>query len=173
MERHRTAAKAGLHERGITGYMEVRFALSRPKPQWSQRELLEAAERAQIHTFGWPIGVVAPNGGGRPRPTSDGIVAEVVFDDYGSYDYWCLSRRGDFYLLKSLFEDKRGTGTLFFSTRIVRVTETLLYCGRLYSRLNTPTTTAINIGLPWRAERASAGICRQPHGISKRPHARR
>lgn len=137
----------GLKQSGKTGFMEVRFAVADSGLNVPQSKLLEAAEQAQIHTFGWPLGIVLSSDEDRPRPKTDGIVAEVAVGPKGRYDYWTLRRNGDFYLLKSLFEDERQPNQIFFNTRIVRITEALLYCGRLYTRLGLPAETTINIGV--------------------------
>lgn len=144
---HRNRAFDGYSKMGLGGFMEVRFALDHPKPSWNQMALDEAARSSNIETFGWPIGVYVTGTEFRPKPKADGIVAEVAIKDRHSYDYWTLRRNGDFYLLKSLFEDARDRGKLFFDTRIVRVTEVFLYCARLYSRLGVDSATVVNIGV--------------------------
>lgn len=144
----REVSSQGLSSAGIRGFMEARFALDPPKPDKTQRELDEAARKSEIQTFGWPIGVYLGNRDEfRPRPRADGIIAEIIVEDRSSYDYWAIRRNGDFYFLGSLFED-RGTPNLFFyNTRIVRVTETLLYCARLYARLQIDPTAYVNISI--------------------------
>jgi len=131
-----------------TGFMEIRMTLPNLNLNIVQRELLRAANQAQIHTFGWPIGV-APNSRDeyRPKPRTDGIVAEIENKDTNQYDYWSLRKNGMFYLLKSLFEDMRKPCCIFFDTRIVRITEALLYSVRLYSGLNVPPNSRILIGI--------------------------
>ena len=130
------------------GFMELCFTLSNSKPSKTQRELLAAAKGAQIETFGWPIGVFLDGRDeDRPRPKVDGIVAEIAANERPSYDYWTIRRDGDFYLLQSLFEDQRESGNIFFNTRIVRVTEALLYCARLYARLGVPSTATVNVAV--------------------------
>ena len=63
---------------------------------------------ATISTFGWPIGVILDNRDEyRPRPTADGIEAEIAIAgpaelDRTSYDLWKLYRDGRFYTLLSL-----------------------------------------------------------------------
>jgi hypothetical protein len=142
----RRVALQGLSATGKQAFMEVRFALDAPKPNKTQRELDEAAREAQVHTFGWPIGVYLENRDEhRPRPRADGIVAEIAIEDKSSYDYWAIRRNGDFYFLSSLFEDRRDPTKIFFNTRIVRVTEALLYCARLYSRLQIDPTAFVNL----------------------------
>jgi hypothetical protein len=144
-EQHKKVALAGLARAGLRGFMEVQFALLSNRPYKAQRELYEAAERAEIHTFGWPIGVVMRNDDDKPHPRGDGIVAEIV-SGREHYDYWTLKRNGDFYLLKSLFEDQaRPPGSIFFNTRIVRITEVFLYCRRLYANLRVPDSTGVSI----------------------------
>lgn len=137
---------ASLREKGVAeiaqrtagGYMEVAFGLLPPKLSATQRELVDAAREATISTFGWPIGVFIDKPESRPRPTGSGIHAEVEFDrgDERSFDLWELRTNGDFYTILSLFEDQRHrSDELFFNTRIVRATEALLFCGRLYANL--------------------------------------
>ncbi len=136
-----------LAEIGKDGNMEVRFALDAPKTSKTQRELLVAARAAPIDTFGWPIGVVLGSEELSPKPRADGIFADILVKDRSSYDYWAIARNGDFYLYKSLFEDGKDPSRVFFNTRLIRVTETLLYCGRLYNRLGIPPTNSVNIAI--------------------------
>jgi hypothetical protein len=145
-------AFAGLKEIGYSGFMEISMTLLDSKLNIPQTKLLSAANQAAIHTFGWPIGVVLHNRDEyRPRPTTDGIVAKINIEDgiggRKSYDYWSIRRDGKFYLLMNLFEDMVKPGYIFFDTRIVRITETLLYSVRLYSYLNVPNDSHIFIGI--------------------------
>ena len=116
--------------------MEVRFGLHNGLNK-SQVELLSAVGESQIHTFGWPIGVLMESPEYRPRPFGDGIRAEisVARRDRTTYDYWAVGKNGDFYLLQSLFEDARDRDALFFNTRIVRVTKSLMFADKLYAAL--------------------------------------
>src|SRR5262249_19846157 len=137
---HSDAATQGINGLALDGHMELRFALSQPIRK-SANDLLIAADKAQIHQFGWPIGAVLSNF--RPRPFKDGIRAEVriqnsMMTGRPTYDYWALGSDGAFYLLQSLFEDDRGEKKIFFEIRIVRVTEALLYAARLYRNLGLP-----------------------------------
>lgn len=119
------------------GAMELRFGLHSGLNK-TQIELLNAVRASEIKTFGWPIGVLLENRDEyKPRPFGDGIRAEISIKDGGetSYDYWAVRKSGDFYLLQSFFEDKRAKNALFFNTRIVRVTEALLFASRLYTTL--------------------------------------
>jgi len=140
-------AFSGLKRSGKSGFMEIRMTLPNLKPNIAQGELLRVADQAQINTFGWPIGVVLGNREEcRPRPKTDGIIAEINIED-SKYDYWTIRRDGTFYLLKSLFEDARKSGHIFFNTRIVRITEVLLYSVRLYSGFKVPPDSRILIGI--------------------------
>jgi hypothetical protein len=153
---NREKAFSGLKNLGFKGYMEIRYALVREKVKVKPKELLIAADRAQIHTFGWPIGIVMPNAEFRPRPIADGVVTEISTnsvskgDAYDSYDFWQLRRNGDFYLLRSLFEDdvyKTKNEFLFFNTRIVQTTEALLHCARLFSNIGVIPSSEVAIAI--------------------------
>lgn len=145
----RAVGLAGLAGVERQGYMEV-VAQLRPAGDWRQPQLLEAMRAAEIHTFGWPIGITLENRDEyRPRPTSDGIVAEVAITQDAmsrtSYDYWKLFRDGRFYTMLSLFEDERAPETIWWDTRINRVTEALLFLARLYRRLDASDTDEITV----------------------------
>jgi hypothetical protein len=144
VQRHRVKALEGLKKSGRQGFMEVVFyspnaAIDRP-----QDALLNTARNAAIHTFGWPIGVVLDNEDDRPHSTAEGIVAEIHGSDE-SYDYWALTKQGDFYSLMDLFEDSRRENSIFFNSRIVRSTETLLYCSRLFRGLGANGNTRVTL----------------------------
>jgi hypothetical protein len=131
----------------IAAFMELRFAILPPISK-SQIELLNAVRQSEIKTFGWPIGIlIETEAKYKPRPYGDGIRAEISIggDDRLSYDYWALRPNGDFYLLQSLFEDTRTKGALFFDTRIVRVTEALMFAQNLYSKLGAPPESRVRI----------------------------
>lgn len=149
-ESQKQIADKGASVLKIAGLMELRFALHDPINK-SQVDLLNAVKAAEIDTFGWPIGIVLENRAEyRPRPFGDGVRAEVSIANEGiagrhSYDYWALAKNGDFYLLQNLFEDMRGEGKIFFNTRIVRVTESLMFASRLYSKLGAPAETKLSV----------------------------
>jgi hypothetical protein len=119
------------------GAMEVRFGLHSGLNK-TQIELLNAVRVSEIKTFGWPLAVLLENRDEyKPRPFGDGIRAEISIneEDRKSYDYWAARKSGDFYAMQSFFEDQRVKNALFFNTRIVRVTEALLFASRLYTAL--------------------------------------
>jgi len=141
------AAASGLEKLPHPGRMLITAALHPPKGSWTQRELLDAARQAPIHTFGWPICLFMENSDdARPRPRSDGIFASIEDDmTSASYDYWAIRLNGDVFSIKSIFEDDRRPEELFFNIRIIRVTEAILYCLRLYSSLGVDRTTRLSI----------------------------
>ena len=145
---HETAARKGL--RDFPGAMELRFALHEPINE-SQIELLKAIQSAEIQTFGWPIGIVLDAEEWKPKPVEDGIVAEVAITENDgisgspSYDYWAIRKNGDFFLLQSLFEDQRREKVMFVDTRVVRVTEALMFCERLYKALGVADDAKVSI----------------------------
>src|SRR5262249_28169531 len=141
-----STATAGLTKLNIgVGAMEVRFGLHNGLNK-SQIELLSAVRASQILTFGWPIAVLLENRPEyRPRPFGDVIRAELAFAGHRtSYDYWAVRKNGDFYLLQSFFEDSRERNALFFNTRIVRVTEALMFAGKLYTALGAAPDAKIS-----------------------------
>jgi len=144
-----SAAQSGIDKLHLEGQMELRVGILGPLAK-SQIELLNAVRHSEIKTFGWPIGITLENREEyRPRPYRDGIRAEVSIDDGSigrkSYDYWSLRSNGDFFLLQSLFEDGRAAKEIFFDTRIVRVTEGLMFAERLYTKLGAPLESKLAI----------------------------
>lgn len=140
-------ALQGIAKAQLTGFMELRFGLLQPLAK-SQIELLNGVRQSETKTFGWPIGVTLENRDEyRPRPYADGIRAEISINDgpngRQSFDYWALRSSGDFFLLQSLFEDSRREREIFFDTRIVRVTESLMFAELLYTKLGAPPDARI------------------------------
>lgn len=104
--------------------------------QFRQDELRRAMEQSQVHSFGWPIGVVLDRSGFEPKPRQDGIRASILVPDRSTFDHWALRTDLVFYLLKTLFEDLRSEGKIFVDTRIIRTAETLMRISRLYRTLH-------------------------------------
>ncbi len=148
-------AQRGITALGLKGQMELRFGLHEGISK-SQIELLRSVGKSEIHTFGWPIGVTLGNRDEyRPRPYGDGIRAEVALKNdllsgRPSYDYWALRANGDFFLLQSLFEDQRSENAIFFNTRIVRVTEALLFANNLYGNLGVAPESLLSVRVAHR-----------------------
>lgn len=145
-------AEPGISKLGRTGAMEIRSALHEPIAK-SQLELLNAVRKAEIRTFGWPIGIIIDSRDeARPRPIPDGVVAEVAIPEKSlsgkaSYDYWMARNNGDFFLLQTLFEDERAESAIFFDTRIVRVTEAILFLAGYYETLGVALESRVTIGI--------------------------
>lgn len=104
--------------------------------QFRQDELRRAMEQSQVHSFGWPIGVVLDRLGFEPKPRQDGIRASILVPDRSTFDHWALRTDLAFYLLKTLFEDLRSEGKIFIDTRIIRTAETLMRISRFYRTLH-------------------------------------
>ncbi len=155
---HQEKAFAGLKASGCRGCMQLRITVPDSYLDFPQSNLVEMADRAAIHAFGWPLVPVLLNRTEyKPRPVADGVVCEI---SSGDYTYWALRRNGDLYLLQSLFEDERAENTLFFDTRIVRITEALLYIVRLYTAMGVASDGPIIVeiihqGLSQRILRAT------------------
>lgn len=147
ISKHQSTAVSNWRKYTGFRFMEIRMTLSSLKLDIPQSELLSAAKNAMIRTISWPIGVVLNNEEDRPKPRTDGIVAEVNIEESRIYDYWALKKDGTFYLLRNLFEDYReqGQGRIFIDTRIIQITEALLYAVRLYSNLRVPIDSRILI----------------------------
>ena len=147
-------ASAGLAKVDLEAHMELRFALHESINK-SQIDLLNAVQESEIQTFGWPIGVSLINREEfRPRPTGEGVRAEIAIaeglGERTSYDYWTMRSNGDFYLLQSLFEDQRTKNEIFFNTRIVRVTEALMFAANLYENLGVAAKSDLSVRISHR-----------------------
>jgi hypothetical protein len=138
-------AFSGFKNRGQSAFMEVGMALYDSSLDVEHKELLRIAEQAQIHTTGWPIGVVLHGEEKRPKPTRSGIVARIVSGGGRDYDYWALRKDGQFYLLRA--ESSRKNGAIGFDTKIVRIAEILLYCTQLYAGLGASTDARVYISI--------------------------
>lgn len=140
--RNEEIATKGISSLKVKTFMEVRSYLLASSLKRSGNELKDAARASQIRTFGWPIGIYSDtNDNYRPKPDKNGIHAELSIQSpegggQVSYDYWAINQNGSFYLLKSIFEDQRKPGFIFFNTRIVQIAESLMYLSNLYKKLS-------------------------------------
>lgn len=170
-DRHRMNARAGLQKMGFNACMEVRATLGERGRTWPHGELLTAARNANIKTFGWPIGVVMANAEHKPRPVSDGIQAEIASSDGPTYDFWALRRDGEYFLLKSLFEDSREKTRLFADTRIVRAAETFMFFARLYANLGVGPQVRIGVSIAHLGLQGRTLAMAGPRLLSRQPVA--
>ena len=161
LRRHSGAASAVLFDSGLNGFMEIcHFCLDSflEKPQ---RELLSAARQAQLPIYGRAIGLVAENREEfKPKPTNDGIVAIVTAAESHphAFDYWALNKSGDFYTMKSFYEDNpdefgraglgqqaRSLPSVYFDVRIEDAVEAVLHCVKLYKLMGVEPN--VHVGL--------------------------
>jgi hypothetical protein len=141
-------ARDGLRAIGKADFYEVCASIAPATEPRAQRLLVDAVAKSNIDTFGWPIGVVIQRDESRPRPLLDGVYAKVVWSEKSTYDFWALSRTGDFYLLKTLSEDALGRpDVLFFNTRVVRVAETVMFLTRLYRDLGAGEQSVVHLAI--------------------------
>lgn len=156
LRRHSLAAMGHLLGSGLPGFMEVSHFCPDSYVEKNQRELLSAAKQAQVALTGWPIGIVLDdNDQFRPKATNEGILAVVAAQfpsppfPRQSFDYWTLSKGGDFYTLRSLSEDKldedRARKVIYFDVRIARAMEVLLHCANLHKALGTDPNAKIEL----------------------------
>ena len=148
--RQLAVAEKGIASLGLRANMELRFGLH-DSINKSQIDLVTSVRKSEIHTFGWPIAVTLNRDEYRPRPYEDGIRAEISMQEgRESYDYWALRPNGDFFLLQNLFEDQRKENVIFFNTRIVRVTEALLFASNLYTNLGVGPEAGLSVRVTHR-----------------------
>lgn len=131
----------------LKGYFEIKSFPVQSTKKFDKAGLLESMDMSQVKHFGWPIGIVLHVDKYRPKPTNEGVVAEVSRED--EYDFWKLTEEGQLYILLTLFEDRRKAGVIFFDTRINRTTEALMRIGRLYKHLGFPETQEIAIEMEY------------------------
>lgn len=137
-----------MEKNDLAGYLEYFCHLVNYDLNASLQQLALAADESQVHTFGWPIGIVLHTDDFKPKPISQEKI-QVVIDRQESFDYWTLDKNGNYYILKSLFEDRRAEGKIFFDTRTVRTTELLLRTANLYLALGIPGNEEINLKIEY------------------------
>ncbi len=155
LEDNKKQASEGLLKLGIKTFMEVLVHIPSSNLKISKKEIRDSAQKSTIRTFGWPIGVfIDSRDEFAPKVDLAGIHAELSIKEKDwtdqskeriSYDYWAIHESAAFYLLKSLFEDQRKPTHIFFNTRIVRITEVLMYIKNLYTNFNIPINSKIEI----------------------------
>lgn len=149
-------AQDGLSKLGIKSSMEV-YIIPFEQKVIRNMDLRNSAQRSTIKTFGWPIGIFSEsNDEYAPKDDPNGIHTEISLKqpdwseptkEHISYDYWAIHKSASFYLLKSLFEDQRNPAHIFFNTRIVRITEVLMYLENLYRNFKIQENSIIEISI--------------------------
>lgn len=117
----------------------------------SQNELLDITDKAQVMTFGWPIGITfrdVPEL--KPIPKADGIISEISnLENRKSFDYSYFKKNGQIFIAKSLFEEEYYPNSIIPEVRIKRTTEILLYISRFYSLCNVKPSTRIKLEIKY------------------------
>lgn len=131
----------------LAGYMEFKSFLPEEKLQLGVTDLVKHMDRSQIQTFGWPVGPVIHTKEWAPLPGSDGI--KCLIQHGRMFDYWTLKKDGQFYVLKSLFEDTRYEGRFNLDTRIIRTMEALWRTARLYQQMTVSNDSRIECELEY------------------------
>lgn len=133
-----------------TGHIESAQRLLSPGDRtWSQRDLLSAAERAELPNTGWPIGLVIQRSDLAPAPTADGIEARLRRQGSNQWeDYWFLKKDASYYVARVFEEDHEAPSfgsseghperSLWFDVRIWRIAEVILHSAVLYRELRVP-----------------------------------
>ena len=133
----------------LTGYLEsAQWLQPGSELSWDQRELLDAARRAELRNTGWPVGVVMDTRSERPNPTAEGIEVKIGDFESGEYDYWLLRTDGRFYFLRKLEEETKELQiqssegvpkrAIWWDIRVWRIAEVLLHSATLYRELRIP-----------------------------------
>lgn len=125
----------------LPGYMEFKCFIPQSGLNVSIIDLVKYVDLSQIQTFGWPIAPLIHDKQFSPVPNGNGI--KCLIQQNGMFDFWTLKADGQFYILKSLYEDIRGGGKIFFDTRIIRTMEVLWRTARLYKQMGAPDESPI------------------------------
>ena len=136
-----------MEKKDLKGYLEFFSKPTENIKKIDLTQLIKAADESQIHTFGWPIGVVLHNEF-KPKPYSHHGIRSV-FDRDEMFDYWTLDSNGEYYILMSLFEDRKSENVIFIDTRTVRATELLLRTANLYKLLGVSQNTLIELKIEY------------------------
>jgi hypothetical protein len=149
LNRHRPLAMFGLTKLGKKGFMELYHFCLDSQINQPHQELLRASRQALVNTPSLPIGAVLDDEENRPKPTAEGIVAQInAINLTGAqrYDYWALTKTGDFYTLMSLSEDDNGeNSSINYEIRIRRATEAILHSTNLYKALGTDPNATVQL----------------------------
>ncbi len=168
LEEQRSYVIEKLESRGIKRKMEILISPFVQSLNIPQNILLDNADYSQIHTFGWPIGIVFKNIPQlKPKPKTDGIISEIVESPVSqSYDYNYFKKNGQIFITKTLFEETNFQDSIIPEVRIKRTTELLLFISRFYTKCNLPLNEKIKIRIKYsglkgnRINFATRGISR-------------
>jgi ribosomal protein S18 acetylase RimI-like enzyme len=139
---------------GLSATMQIE-ATANPAPTADQSALVEAARNAVLPAFKWPFGKVSLDGAAAPVAIRGGGTEALLADrppatQRPSYDYWRITREGEFYSLVSLYEDENlseASGTLHWKMRVWRTTEAILFIGRLFRELGVGDSSVVTFSI--------------------------
>ncbi len=114
-------------------YFELNSFIHESNLNVMNNALIEAMRNTSIKGFGWSIGLIIETDAYRPKAKDKAIETLIQTDE--SFDNWTLNSRGDLYILKTLFEDRRDKTAIFIDTRIVRLFEAFARIAALYRYL--------------------------------------
>jgi len=134
-----------MNKEDVSAYLEFKSFVVGSEQTFKSITLVEAMDHSQVHTFGWPIGIVMQKDEYKPKPTTEGVRATIGTGD--SYDYWTISKKAELYSFNSLFEDRRKKNVIFFDSRVCRTTEVFMRVGKLYDflKIDAESDVAIEI----------------------------
>ena len=134
----RKKSKERLIKAGFNSSVEIVLNIPNSNLSLDYKNLMVFAEKSECHNTGWPIGVTMTREEFRPIPITDGIAATIV-SSTGHFDYWTLKKKGNFYFMRNLKEDRatdvQPNEFIFFDTLIYTVGEGVLYCTNLCREL--------------------------------------
>jgi len=126
-----------------SAYFEFQSSIQDSTLNVMNNELIEAMRNTAIKGFGWSIGLVIDTELYRPKAKDKSIETLIQTDE--SFDNWSLNSRGDLFILKTLFEDRRDKTAIFIDTRLVRLFESFARVAALYKYLGVSPDAVINV----------------------------
>lgn len=126
------------------GHVEIRHGCRSSIGDFTQLELLSAAEKAVVRVFGESLGAVLKyNPELMPKARKEGIVATLSRER--TFQYWAIHSSGDFIAVSTFSEDWDRRNRLFFNIRIARTAEAVAHCAKLYNALGADSHCMIEL----------------------------
>lgn len=126
-----------------TAYFELQSFIEESALNVGNQKLIDAMRLTAVQGFGWPIGVVIDVDSYRPKHKDKAVEAIIKTDE--SFDTWTLNSSGDFYLLKTLFEQKRDPSAIYIDVRLSRLLEAFARIAALYRQLGAGDNARIKV----------------------------
>jgi hypothetical protein len=74
------------------------------------------------------------------------VIVDFAWAERGTYDYWAMSTRGEFFTLTNLSEDVLGRpDAILFNTRVVRVAEAVMFLKAVYRALGSQDDARVSL----------------------------